>query len=118
MEKAVTDAKQAFSAELQKLIREDWRNFASFLNHNINQAKKALGNQCTFLSFMNLKELNPDTGEWEYVKCFYAIMKNDLDTKDRVTFRLNKDIWDIDASDFKNLVFALNSRAYDTRGTV
>lgn len=96
--------------------KETWKVVATYLKANISVAKKQLGSQCTYLSLKADKVLNEETGIFETVNSFYAVMKNDLGSKDKVSILLDKEPHLLDPSDFKSLVFTLNSRNYGSSG--
>lgn len=92
---------------------EPWMHVAGYLKDNLSTAKKQLGSQCTFLSLIKERKLNTTTGEQESIESFYAIMKNDAGSKDKVIINLDKESYKLDVEDFKELVYTLNSRSYE-----
>lgn len=87
-----------------------------YLNQNLKLVKEKLGGACKHLSFSKEKALNPETNQYETFDVFDAVMYNDFDGTDRVKYRIDKPLSQLNGGDFESLVFNLNSRAYEKDG--
>lgn len=71
---------------------------AIYLKQQILQTKKRLGKECTFLAFETV-------GDRLFFKAKIS--------KDRIRVQINKNLEDINQSDFEDLFKILNERMYD-----
>lgn len=91
---------------------------AGQLKNNLAVTKNFLGNQCNFLSIKSDKRFNEETNSYEKYNSFYAIMKNDFGSVDKVTIPLDKETHLLTLRDFQDLVSILKSKSYDTRAAI
>ena len=83
------------------------------LLHNLSTVKRELGSDCTFLSFSRETSKDKTTGEVEEYDAFNALMLNELGGKDRVIYRIDKPLPDLNEADFMWLAEKLKNRVYE-----
>lgn len=79
-----------------------------YLQENLKNVKKRVGQKCSFLSFESYRDL----------LFFKAYMKNDRGGKDRVRIKINSALEDITPKEFEDLYNMLTSENYASRETV
>jgi len=87
-----------------------------YLKQNLSLIKEQLGEGCKHLSFSKEKSFNPETNQYETYDAFDAVMYNDFNGTDRVKYRIDKPLAQLNQDDFHSLMFNLNSRSYEGDG--